>query len=72
MREYLKILRVNAGLTQQSAAELLGISQNYLSEIENDNRQMNIRLKLLKDFSRVYGVPLGDLISNETREEVHP
>jgi len=72
MREYLKILRVNAGLSQQSAAELLGISQNYLSEIENDNRQMNIRLKLLKDFSRVYGVPLGDLISNETREEVHP
>ncbi len=46
MREYLRKLRREAGLTQQELARALGISQNSYSYIENGKRQKNMQLAL--------------------------
>lgn len=65
MRKYLVDARVRAGLTQREAAHKLLISQNYLSDIERNIRQHDLKLSALKGFSRVYQVPLKDLIKAE-------
>ncbi|WP_367112301.1 helix-turn-helix domain-containing protein [uncultured Megasphaera sp.] len=67
MREYLIEARNNAGLTQKCAADKLFISQNYLSCIERGIRQKDLKLSMLKCFSRVYDVPLQKLIDSESR-----
>lgn len=67
MREYLIQARNNAGLTQKVAARQLLISQNYLSCIEHGIRQRDLKLSMLKCFSRVYDVPLQNLIDSESR-----
>ncbi|PTI80613.1 XRE family transcriptional regulator [Staphylococcus succinus] len=41
--ENLKNVRKGKKLTQCDMAKQLGISQNYLSDIENDNRDINIK-----------------------------
>lgn len=48
----LKDARVEAGLSQQDAAELLGKTQSYLSKVEAGQRQVDI--VELKDFARAY------------------
>lgn len=65
MRKYLVDARVRVGLTQREAAHKLLISQNYLSDIERNIRQHDLKLSALKGFSRVYQVPLKDLIKAE-------
>lgn len=56
----LKILRIAAGRSQKEMAEKLGVSQNYLSQLENDRREPS--LAFLKNFAAVEEVPLGYLL----------
>ena len=65
MRKYLIEARVRAGLTQRDAAHKLLISQNYLSDIERNTRQQDLKLSVLKGFSRVYQIPVDELIRAE-------
>lgn len=65
MRKYLIKARVRAGLTQREAAHKLLISQNYLSNIERNTRQQDLKLSVLKGFSRVYQIPVDELIKAE-------
>lgn len=67
MREYLQRIRQEHKLTQKIAAGKLLISQNYLSDIERGIRQKELKLSTLKGFSRIYQVPLHDLIKAEEK-----
>jgi DNA-binding XRE family transcriptional regulator len=44
------LARIKAGLTQEELAERLGVSQAYISKIEN---QLKIPLKLIEKISRL-------------------
>ena len=56
----LKILRIASSLSQKDLAKKLGVSQNYLSQLENDRREPS--LTFLKTFAEVQDVPLGYLL----------
>ena len=56
---HFKAWRKHAGMTQQQAAEGLGISRNYLSELERGDKRYN--QDILEAMARVYGCSIGDL-----------
>lgn len=56
----LKAARVNKGLTQKMAAELLGISEESLSNYENGKTYPSV--PILKKIEQAYGVGYNDLI----------
>ncbi|MCX8092995.1 MAG: helix-turn-helix domain-containing protein [Candidatus Goldbacteria bacterium] len=63
MKEYLKNLgikirfyRENAGLTQEQLSELINVSQNFLSQIENGKRTPS--LKTIIKISEVLKMPV--------------
>lgn len=60
----IKFIRVASGLRQGRVAELLGITQNYLSLIENNKAEPS--LTLLKKISEVFCVPVAFLLWEET------
>jgi transcriptional regulator with XRE-family HTH domain len=54
-------LRIHRGHTQKQVAKLAGVSQSYISKIENYQIRMDImQLKLFADIYQVY---LDDLLS---------
>lgn len=67
MREYLKHLREEKGLTQESLAIKMRLSRAYYVRIENGQRQKNISLDLLSKLAVVFNVPVTDLIAEETK-----
>ena len=58
--ENINQIRTDKGMTQQEVAELAGISQAYLSQIENDVRSMDV--KTADKIANALGVTLNDLI----------
>ena len=58
-------IRIKKGLTQKELAKLVGISQNYISEIENGNRSgsINVCIKIAK----VLEVSLDALTGSEVK-----
>ena len=55
--------RTNAGLSQEKAAKLIGVSPPAISYWENGKTIP--RLQMLMRMAKVYGVPAGDLIGDE-------
>ena len=56
----LKSARVNRGLTQVKAAELIGITVDTLSNYERGRSFPDV--PIIKRIEEVYGVPYNDLI----------
>lgn len=56
----LKSARVNKGLTQVKAAELIGITVDTLSNYERGRSFPDV--PIIKRIEEVYGVPYNDLI----------
>ncbi len=65
MREYLKKLRKDKQLTQQNVADVLGISQNYYTYIENGERQKNLDLPIVMKLSELFGVSVEWIAEQE-------
>lgn len=59
----IKFVRVASGLRQGRVAELLGITQNYLSLLENNKAEPS--LALLKKVSEVFCIPASFLLWEE-------
>ncbi len=68
--EQLKTSRLNRGWTQQEAAARLGVTQAYLSMLEEGQR--NPSLNLVRKLMRVYGLPPTALPLSEVPENVTP
>ena len=67
MREWLRILRINQGLTQEDTAKLLLISQQYYSKIERC--QGHLTLLMASKISKLFGVPLENIVDMELKEQ---
>jgi transcriptional regulator with XRE-family HTH domain len=50
--EQLKKARIEAGLDQEKAAELLGKTQSYISKVESGQRRIDV--VQLKEFAKIY------------------
>lgn len=67
MRSYLIEQREKRGLTQTQAAKEMGISQNYLSNIETGVRQSEIKLNTLVRMAKCYRVSVITLVQMEAK-----
>jgi|AraplaCL_Cvi_mCL_1032061.scaffolds.fasta_scaffold01217_7 transcriptional regulator with XRE-family HTH domain len=57
----LRELRIQAGLTQASVAEQLGVAQTTISDIEINERGPD--LFVIRDLCKVYGVTLEEVLT---------
>lgn len=62
LNQALKHLRRYHGMKQQDLALKLGISNNYLSEIESGAKAHAITVDLLSKYSEVFKVPVSTLM----------
>ena len=60
--ERLKKARIDAGLNQIEAAELLRKTQSYISKVESGQRRIDV--VQLKDFAKIYKKDLDYFIKN--------
>ena len=67
VRQYLKKLREEKGLTQQMVAEKMGIGQSYYSDIELAVKQTDMSLSTMQKLSEVFGVPITQIIEEEKK-----
>lgn len=65
MREYLKRMREEKGLSMQDVADKIGISRQYYQMIENGERQKKMDITLVKSIADIFGVTLETIINNE-------
>ena len=64
----LKALREKSGLRQGQIAEFLGVTQTYISKVENGER--NLTADQLEDLANLYGYSLAAFQSNP--DNLHP
>jgi transcriptional regulator with XRE-family HTH domain len=65
MREWLKNLRKQNNITQSDMADLLGISQNHYSNIENGARAPRLTLLFASQISDIFDIPLSKIRNYE-------
>ena len=63
MGESMRRLRKDAGLTQQEAADRIGVGQSTVAMWETGNCLP--RMNLLKKIAEVYGCKMADLLDEE-------
>lgn len=69
MRNYLKKARKELGLTQSDVAKKIGISTNYYCDIENGNRQQEMKATLLIELSTVLKIPINSMLAMENAKK---
>lgn len=69
MRKYLKNAREKLGFTQADVAKRLGISTNYYCDIENGNRQSEMKAPLLIELSTILKIPINDMLAKEEKSK---
>jgi transcriptional regulator with XRE-family HTH domain len=65
VREYLKKMREEKGLSMQDVADKIGISRQYYQMIENGERQRKMDITLVKSIANIFNVTLETIIENE-------
>ena len=69
MREYLKAMRAEKGLSMQEVADRLEISKQYYQLIESGERQQNMDITLAVKIAGVMGIPVERIIAEEQRRK---
>lgn len=65
LRDWLKKLREERGLTQKQVAEQLNISESYYSYIEAGDRQKMMDISLARKISKIFGISIEQIVENE-------
>lgn len=65
MREYLKKRREELCLSQKDVASALGVSQNYYCDIENGERQRDMKATTLIKLSSILKIPVEKMLEEE-------
>lgn len=65
MRTYLKRRREELCLTQKDIANAIGVSQNYYCDIENGERQKDMKATILIKLSEVLRIPVSKMLEEE-------
>lgn len=60
MKNALRLIRVYHDLNQADAAERVGLSKSYVSEIESGVKK--VTLEVLEKYSRAFGIPMSSLM----------
>ena len=68
INEKLKKMREEAGLRQEQIADFLGVTQTYISKVEN--RERNLTVEQLESLLNLYGYSLSGFSNME--EDAHP
>ena len=67
MRDYLRKLREKKAMTQQQAADSIGITQQYYCMVETGERQQKMDLHLAKKLAKTFSVPIEYILENEEK-----
>lgn len=67
MRNYLKVLREKAGMSQEDVAEKLNLSRPYYSRIECGVRKKDMDISLAQEIGRLFNVPITMIIEEEEK-----
>lgn len=67
MRKYLRKRREELALSQKDVAKKLGISQNYYCDIENLERQQDMKASILIKLSEILKIPASDMLAEERK-----
>lgn len=65
LRNWLKQLREERGMTQKQVAEKLNISESYYSYIEAGDRQKMMDISLARKISNIFGISIEQIVENE-------
>lgn len=65
MREYLKKLRQEAGLTMLNVADAFGISKQYYEMIESGERQRKMDVTMISKIADLFGVSVETVVAEE-------
>lgn len=68
MREWLRDLRNQKGLTMKNMAEKLGISESYYCAIENGERQKKMDMLLASGLSTILEVPVSRIVQLDLKQ----
>ena len=68
MRDWLREMRTEKGMTQQEVAKQLDLSEAYYSYIESGERQKKMNIALAAKLSVVFGIPMEQIIDYENKE----
>lgn len=66
MRDWLKQLREEHGLTQKQVGEKLDISESYYSYIEAGDRQKVMDISLARKLSNIFSISVEQIVEFET------
>ena len=69
LREWLKKLREDAGLSQKELADKLGISESYYFYIEAGTRQKRMDLSLAKKIAEIFCLEISQIVEFEDKLE---
>lgn len=69
MRTYLKREREKLGFTQKDVADKLGISPNYYCDIENGNRQNEIKASILVGLANIFELSVEEIVKMENENK---
>lgn len=67
MREYLKQMREEKGMTQEEMAKKIGVTRSYYARIENGTRKRTLDLKTITLISYALEVPMRNLVEKEMK-----
>lgn len=65
MREWLKTLRIENGLTMKDMGDRLGISESYYCSIEGGERQKKMDIMLCHQIATVFGKSVAEICELE-------
>lgn len=65
----IKVHRIRKGITQRELADMLGISQAHLCNVENG--RLSLSLKLLLTLRNIFECSLDELVVEDTPDEKH-
>ncbi len=68
MREWLRDLRNQKGLTMKNMAEKLGISESHYCAIENGERQKKMDMLLASGLSAILEVPVSRIVQLDLKQ----
>jgi len=60
MNDALRLVRVFHDMSQKTAAEKLGLSKSYVSEIENNRKKVS--METLERYSSAFNIPMSSLM----------
>lgn len=69
MRDWLKNLRIENGLTMRDMGEKLCISESYYSMIESGDRQKKMDLTVVSGIASIFGIPIAQVVELEKARE---